>query len=195
MRPSEPCASGVRYPATLFIVTGLSGAGKTTHARRLQERVDTDRLSADEWLDALQIDHRDVRARARAEGAQRQIARELLIQGRSVVIEWGCWSRSERTALWRLACSVGATTALHHIDPPPDLTWHRLTLRNDRPIPTRQDFLRSVAAFEPIRSDEARLHTHFVHITEAVHEATPPFAQSEDRRTCAPFEIPPPPTV
>ena len=64
----------------------------------LATRVGAIRLSADEWLDALQVD-RSTEMRERVEALQWRLAQELLTRGLTVVIEWGTWARAERDAL------------------------------------------------------------------------------------------------
>ncbi|MEM6338151.1 MAG: AAA family ATPase [Bacteroidota bacterium] len=43
-------------PPTLVIICGLPGAGKTTHARRLERELDAVRFGPDEWMEALGMD-------------------------------------------------------------------------------------------------------------------------------------------
>jgi len=79
----------------LIIVCGLPGAGKTTFATELADRVGAIRLSADEWLDFLQIE-RSKTTRALVEALQWKLTQDLLARGLIVIIEWGTWARSER---------------------------------------------------------------------------------------------------
>ncbi|MEM6337611.1 MAG: AAA family ATPase [Bacteroidota bacterium] len=56
-------------PPTLVITCGLPGAGKTTHARRLERELGAVRFGPDEWMEALGMDLYDEAGRlgARAE--------------------------------------------------------------------------------------------------------------------------------
>jgi predicted kinase len=68
-------------------VCGLPGAGKTTLAKALEERLGAIRLSADDWLDALSLDLWDEDRRARTEALQWTLGQRLLALGVSIVIE------------------------------------------------------------------------------------------------------------
>jgi len=83
----------------LIIVCGLPGAGKTTHAKALEQSLGAVRLCADDWMDALGFNLWNESARAKVEALQWTLGRRLLTIGQSIVIEWGTWARSERDAL------------------------------------------------------------------------------------------------
>lgn len=75
------------------------------------------------------IDLWDQGVRASIEDFQRTLATRLLKQGRSVIIEWGTWQRSEREALRIDARKVGAAAELHFLDVPVEVLWERIKAR------------------------------------------------------------------
>ncbi|MCX4985216.1 ATP-binding protein [Streptomyces sp. NBC_00572] len=93
---------------TLFLMVGLPGAGKTTRARQLAAEHGALRLTPDDWMIPLfgvsEADgKRDV-----LEGRMLWLALEALRLGTDVVVDFGCWSRDERSAIRRLAEAEGA---------------------------------------------------------------------------------------
>jgi predicted kinase len=91
--------------ATLFLIVGLPGAGKTTQAKELAAKHRALRLTPDEWMIPL-FGESDA-------GGKRDVLEERLIcvalqalrLGTSVVLDFGFWSRDERSALRWLARS------------------------------------------------------------------------------------------
>ena len=126
--------SGVR--ATLIIVCGLPGSGKTTHAVRLAAERGGVRLSPDDWMDALAVNLWDTAMRARLEALQWALAKDMLRAGVTVVVEWGTWSRAERDTLRVEARELGASVELVYLDVPVDELWRRIQQRGreDPPI-------------------------------------------------------------
>ena len=148
--------------ATLTLVCGLPGAGKTTVARRLEEAQGAVRLCPDEWLASLGIDPHDEAARDRLERTLTRHALRLLTLGVDVILEYGFWGRSERDQKRAEARSVGARVELHALIVPFDELWRRLELRNaDLPwgaVPvTRADLEQWWPIFAAQAPDEAEL--------------------------------------
>src|ERR1700754_4905420 len=102
--PSYACINGLVVPvptdgnpmARLILMCGLPGAGKTTRARELADRLRAVRLSPDEWMPGLGIDLFDEPARTRLEATLWTPAQALLGLGLPVILDFGFWGRDER---------------------------------------------------------------------------------------------------
>ena len=116
-------------------------------------------MCPDDWMTAAGIDLWDAGVRARIERFQLDLSLELLAEGRSVVIEWGVWTRAERDALRDAARQVGATVVLRHTSAPVDELWRRIVERDregrwsSRSI-TRSELEGWWRAYEPPSADE-----------------------------------------
>lgn len=126
--------------ATLHLIVGLPGAGKTTYARTLEIERSALRLTLDEWhirlfghdftLDFVHPEH-DARHRA-IEDALWDVASRALSLGVDVVLDFGFWGRGERDDYRRRAAALGAACALHVLDVPLEVLLSRLEDRNAR---------------------------------------------------------------
>jgi predicted kinase len=97
---------------TLFLTVGLPCTGKTTAARRLEVERDALRLTKDEWVKALYGHQNPPAAQAVIEGRLVEVGLRALELGTSVVLDFGLWSRDERTALRQAATDRGAEVEL-----------------------------------------------------------------------------------
>ena len=120
--------------ATLILICGLPGSGKTTLARQIEQTHSAVRLSPDEWIvpilaDPTNIPERD-RLRSPVEALQWDLARRLLALDQNVILENGFWSRAERMSYRAEAEALGADVVLHFLDVERDELWNRLKRRN-----------------------------------------------------------------
>ncbi|MEV6418052.1 ATP-binding protein [Kribbella sp. NPDC051718] len=95
-------------PATVYLIVGLPGAGKTTHAKQLELSVPALRLTTDEWQIALFGDQNPPDERDLIEGKLIQLGMRTAELGTDVVLDFGFWSEDERSALRWIAGTVGA---------------------------------------------------------------------------------------
>ena len=122
---------------TLFLTVGLPASGKTTAARRLEVEHDALRLTKDEWVKALFGEQNPPAASDVVEGRLIEIALRALELGTSVVVDFGLWSRDERSSLRQAAADRGARVQLHHCEVSPTEQRRRLDRRQaDEPQTT-----------------------------------------------------------
>ncbi|WP_199237488.1 AAA family ATPase [Kribbella antiqua] len=117
--------------AVMMLIVGLPGAGKTTLARRLEEERAALRFTPDEWMEPLFGVSED--------GGRRWVlesqlfwgmAARALTLGVDVVLDYGCWSETERDLFRNRAHEVGARADIVVLDPPLEVLWQRLEARN-----------------------------------------------------------------
>ena len=115
---------------TLFLPVGLPCTGKTTAARRLESEQAALRLTKDEWVKALHGEENPPSAQAVIEGRLIEIGLRALELGISVVIDFGLWSRDERSALRQAAADRGAMVELRYFEVTPAEQRRRLDQRH-----------------------------------------------------------------
>ena len=120
--------------ATLFLICGLPGSGKTTLAKQLEQTRNALRLCPDEWITQILADPNDIveldRLRDPVEFLQWDVAKRTLVLGVNVILENGFWSRRERDYFRIEAESLGADVELHYLDVDLDELWRRISKRN-----------------------------------------------------------------
>lgn len=96
-------------------MVGLPGAGKTTRAGQLAEGHSALRLTPDEWMIPLFGESQADGKRDVLEGRLLWLALEALRLGTDVILDFGCWSRDERSAIRWMVKSVGAVCHLVYV--------------------------------------------------------------------------------
>ena len=153
--------------ATLFLLCGLPGVGKTTLAKELEQKHSTVRLTPDEWIHQLLKDVTDKteldRLRIPIENVQWELAAKLLSLGINVILDWGFWSRAQRADYRLQAEAIGARVELHFFDVGRDQIWERLSKRNaDLPPQTftvsEAELDRWIPWYEPPLAEELNLN-------------------------------------
>lgn len=114
---------------TLFFTVGLPGTGKTTAARRIEVEHEALRLTKDEWMKALYGRENPAAAADVIEGRLIQIALRALELGTNVILDYGLWSRDERSALRHAAADVGAVVVICYFELTPAEQAKRLARR------------------------------------------------------------------
>ncbi len=98
--------------ATLMLTVGLPGCGKTTAARKFELEHDALRLTKDEWMKALYGSENPSSASDVIEGRLIGIALRAVSLGINVVLDFGLWSRDERSALRDAGHRAGASVMM-----------------------------------------------------------------------------------
>ena len=99
---------------TLYLTVGLPCTGKTTGARRIEVEHGALRLTKDEWVKALFGSDNPPSAQDVIEGRLIGIGLRVLELGADVVLDFGLWSRDERSALRQAAADRGAAVELRY---------------------------------------------------------------------------------
>ncbi|MDT5271497.1 MAG: hypothetical protein QOH49_3683 [Acidobacteriota bacterium] len=152
--------------ATLFLMCGLPGSGKTTLAKRIEHERDALRLTPDEWIARLFGQRLTPPAldwcRDPVEAVQWGVAERALRLGVNVILDFGFWSRTEREEFRARATALGARSEVHFLEVPRELLAVRLAERvGAEPPPdtfpvTEAQLNAWWELFEPPSADELR---------------------------------------
>ena len=117
--------------ATMTLLIGLPGAGKTTLAKQVETERSALRLTPDEWMGPLfgAGEHEGKRWVLESELLWGVAARALTL-GVDVILDYGCWSEEERELFRTRTQCLGARAEMVVLQPPFDLLWERLNARN-----------------------------------------------------------------
>lgn len=152
--------------ATLILICGLPGSGKTTVAKQLEVSRSALRFCPDEWIASILADVTDTveldRLRTPVESVQWEVAKRSLVLGINVILENGFWSREERLRYRAEAEALGARVELIYLHVDRDELLRRLSKRNED-LPPGTFFVREdqldlwLSWFEPPMADEIDL--------------------------------------
>ncbi len=125
--------------ATVFLLVGLTGSGKTTYATRVLEPAGAVRLSVDERVHARHgrygvdyPEHRYFALEAPVVAEVREHLTELIDSGRDVVLDHGLWLWHDRDEWKKLVAEAGGRWRLLYFPVPKDELLRRLQERNRR---------------------------------------------------------------
>ena len=128
--------------ATLHLIVGLPCSGKTALARQLETKYSALRLTTDEWHirlfghdywdDMTEAEERTHDSRHKSvESTMWDVAARVLVLGVDVILDFGCWVRSQRDEFRSRAENVGADFRIHFADAREEVLFERLKARND----------------------------------------------------------------
>lgn len=117
----------MKEPATLYLLVGLPGAGKSTKARQLEGEAPALRFTPDEWMIPL-FGRDDPAARDILEGRLIGIALRALQLQTSVILDFGFWSKDERSCLRWIARQIRAKSQVIYL--PIDRETQRKRIQN-----------------------------------------------------------------
>ena len=124
----------------IYLICGSTGAGKTTHARELAERMGGVRFSIDEWMTRLfwMDSPQPLKATWSMERVERcltqiwSIASRVAERGVPCVLDVGLGQAASRLRFVKLARDFGLSVQLHFVDVPAEERWARVEVRNAR---------------------------------------------------------------
>jgi predicted kinase len=157
--------ANLRGMTTVHMIHGYIGAGKTTFARELEQRLPTLRLTHDEWMLRLYGgDPPTEQFQAFSDKVSEQIEfvwTGCVGLGLDVVLDLNFWSRKQRDSVRNIAATLRADVRLYHLSCPDEIAWGRVNNRNksltDSLFIARNTFLMLKDRFEPLNDDEARI--------------------------------------
>ena len=135
--------TATRATATLHLIAGLPGSGKTTYATALASSTRGALFSLDRWLitaygryEISDIGHDEhVRRVVACRALIWSASSELLERSVDVILDDGFFLREHRAAYAAMAAAQGATTTIHHIAAPLAVLRERIERRNQA-LPT-----------------------------------------------------------
>jgi len=138
--------SATASPHSIHLVCGSTGAGKTTYAIALAERLGGIRFSIDSWMSALfWMDSpqplEPAWAMERVERCLEQIwavARDVAARGLPCILDVGLTTLASRQRFAGAASEAGLSVQLHFVDVPVEERWRRVAARNAGRGETRQ---------------------------------------------------------
>lgn len=120
--------------ATIYLICGFIGAGKSTFSKKLEEKTGAVRITKDEW--SIRLIGNDPTIDGYADwdskiiGLSRDFAFYLAGKGIDVIMDEGFWARSERNELKARVESVGAKCVLYYVECPIEVARKRVVGRN-----------------------------------------------------------------
>ncbi|WP_433159837.1 AAA family ATPase [Kribbella sp. CA-247076] len=115
----------------MSLIVGLPGAGKTTLARRLEAERAGIRFTPDEWMKPLLgVNEEDGKRWVLESQLLWGVAARALTLGVSAILDYGCWSETERDLFRNRAHEHGALAEIVVLNPPFEVLWERVAARN-----------------------------------------------------------------
>jgi predicted kinase len=120
--------------ATVYLLCGFIGAGKTTFAKQLEERTGAVRITKDEWLIRMVGNDPTIEGYADFDARMCELSRDvafrLAAKGIDVIIDEGFWERGLRDLMRQRAADVGARAVVVFLDTPIETIRERVARRN-----------------------------------------------------------------
>jgi predicted kinase len=118
---------------TLAIIQGFLASGKSAFSRKLAEETNAVRFNADEWCErhCHEVERKENwnACFARAESVLWSQAEQALMEGRSVILDFGFWSKSSRDEARQRAERFGVGFAHYYLYAPDEVLLERLGRR------------------------------------------------------------------
>ena len=118
----------------VYLICGFIGAGKTTFAKKLEEKTGAVRITKDEW--SIRFIGNDPTIDGYAEWdtkiieLSRDVAFQLAEKGIDVIMDEGFWEKDTRAEMKRRIEAIGAKEVLYYLDTPIETLRERVVERN-----------------------------------------------------------------
>lgn len=152
--------------ATIHLLHGFTGAGKTTFAKKLETEIGAVRFSPDEWMVKLYGNNPPEEYFAeyfeRVESLIWQVAAQVLAVEVDVILDFGFWSRASRDEAREKAQILKAESKLYFISTPEPIMKERVLQRTQN-LPEgalvidENAFELFKTRFEPLGEDEVHI--------------------------------------
>ena len=122
--------------ATVYILCGFIGSGKTTFAKKLEKETGAVRITKDEWLIDLFGHDPSIPKYAEYDQIICEISRGMAFQfakkGIDVIIDEGFWTKEQRNEMRKKIQSIGAKAILYYLNTPIEIIRKRMLKRNKK---------------------------------------------------------------
>ena len=119
----------------VYLICGFIGAGKTTFAKKLEEKTGAVRITKDEWLIRLIGNDPTIDGFEQYDTKLTQLSRDVAFQlaekGIDVIIDEGFWEKELRDELRRRIEAIGAKEVLYYVEVPIETIRDRVVGRNN----------------------------------------------------------------
>lgn len=118
----------------VYLICGFIGAGKTTFAKKLEEKTGAVRITKDEW--SIRFIGNDPIINGYEAWDQkicelsRDVAFQLAEKGIDVIIDEGFWAKEQRDEMRRRAGTIGAQAVMYYVETPIETIRERIVGRN-----------------------------------------------------------------
>lgn len=119
----------------VYLICGFIGAGKTTFAKKLEEKTGAVRISKDEW--SIRLIGNDPTINGYAEWdheiceLSRDVAFQIAEKGIDVIIDEGFWAKEQRDEMRRRINAIGAKAVMYYVETPIETIRERVVGRNN----------------------------------------------------------------
>lgn len=158
---------GLDDMATLHLMVGLPGSGKTTTAKQIEKETGAMRFTPDEWQIRLFGDDFHLEPQlhnirhSEIEKIMWELARKLLEKNVDIILDYGFWAEEERAYFYEQSKKLHADFVIHALQPSLDVLLERIAKRNlDKSSLTfeisREDMLEWYQMYQPVTKEELK---------------------------------------
>jgi predicted kinase len=119
----------------VYLICGFIGAGKTTFAKKLEEKTGAVRITKDEWSICLIGNDPTIDGYEEWDTKIIELSRDVAFQiaekGIDVIIDEGFWAKEQRDELRRKIDAIGAKAVMYHVETPIETIRDMVAERNN----------------------------------------------------------------